>query len=147
MKQSILLLLIAIWFAPPANGQQLTIKRNAHGEHTVEYSSGHLRPDRAPFCLSQETKVGIGISGGGILIGCAGIGLYNTYYGRTDYKNNQQSVQMSVGIWLVGGVLGILGSAFAIDGSIRDYHRYCRQEYFSVISNNPNEVGFAFNFK
>ena len=148
MKQSIFFLLFAVWFVPRSHGQKLTIKRNAHGEHTVEYSSGHPRPERTPYYFCGETKAGIGIAAGGIIIGGAGIGIYNAYSGKNDLNtNNDHYRQLGIGMWVVGGIIGIAGSVLAVDGSIWDYHRFCRQEYFSVISNKPNEVGLAFNFK
>ena|ERR1035437_1206052 len=144
MKQIISLLAVFILLVPYANGQKLTFATKPSKPEFIEYNATDFEKKTSKFHLSSESKVGFGITGAGIIIGCIGIEKYRTNTGDNYSKNREAN--FDAGMWLVGGVIAIMGSVFSIDGGIHDMHRYYKEHRLSILILSEKQIGIAYNF-
>jgi len=147
MKCVILILLVTFLFQSGlASCQSFTLSGNV-AENTYRYGfSHHDTVDKIRFHASRETMTGFGITGGGIIIGGIGLVIYDVNSGVNSAHNNAL-VKTGAGMWLVGGIVGILGSVLAIDGGMRDVRWYnYKEQKLSLYSSGKNELGIAYNF-
>ena len=144
MKQiSVIILLVTTAFT--RSGGQTFEYRQKSGS-----SNSHVRittGEREGYHLCQESRIGFGLSAGGILVGSVGIGILKAYSDNADLPTDRQMRTTGIALWVAGGVIGIVGAVFAIDGSADDIHRFYHNKTYSLISNKPNEVGLALNFR
>jgi hypothetical protein len=139
-----MLLLLAFTLITLANVVGQTLANNSNTASQFHPSNTAMNDTKFHFC--QESKVGFGITGAGILLGSAGIAEYNTNsHNNNDYRKNRLA-NTGAAMWLVGGVVAIMGSVLAIDGSAHDMRRFYHEHKFSISSGSGNEIGVVCNF-